>query len=256
MASTIAKSEYDQQAVAYSKCKRAAWRTAVEMDIAQRMFRDHATPDEITYDLACGDGFYTRWLASSGLFENIIGIDISPEMIALAKETDDAAGSIEYLCADVHDFSCETRPLASFAFSGYLLSYASSESELISFLTAVRSTLREGGGFCTVQNSTHDTFTESTGLEKYGIRKSKCTSGPMREWDKIRYDFFDVDTPAATVCSITNYYVSPDTLTRCALRAGFEAPVFYPAQSEDPHYACFIDRGCIEGVAFIAKPVR
>ena len=70
MAAVLAQAEYDQQAEAYSKCKRAAWRDVIERDIAQRMFGDHATPGEITYDLACGDGFHTRWLASSGLFEN------------------------------------------------------------------------------------------------------------------------------------------------------------------------------------------
>src|SRR5262245_42326897 len=41
-------------------------------------------------DLACGDGFYTRLLKQHGAAE-VLGVDISPEMIRLAREHEQQA---------------------------------------------------------------------------------------------------------------------------------------------------------------------
>ena len=50
-------------------------------------------------DVGCGDGVITRALASRGM--NVLGIDVSPRMIDLARGRSDPALRIEYRHADV-----------------------------------------------------------------------------------------------------------------------------------------------------------
>ncbi|MEZ5377014.1 MAG: class I SAM-dependent methyltransferase [Acidimicrobiales bacterium] len=51
---------------------------------ALQLFADLAGPDALTIDAGCGPGHITSFLADRGL-QKICGIDLSPEMIALAQ---------------------------------------------------------------------------------------------------------------------------------------------------------------------------
>lgn len=52
--------------------------------------------DDLILDLGCGSGVPTRYLASKGM--RVIGIDISPEMILLAKKQ---VPGVPFICADM-----------------------------------------------------------------------------------------------------------------------------------------------------------
>ncbi len=62
--------------------------------------------DKVVLDAGCGEGFLARVLAARGA--RVTGIDLSPRLIALARERD-AAGAIDYrvadLCAPVPDLA-------------------------------------------------------------------------------------------------------------------------------------------------------
>ncbi len=72
-------------------------------DFAQRMIRRHSGSDcSLVLDAACGTGSMTIELAKRGF--DMTGVDLSPEMLSVARERAAAAGlgeSILFLCQDL-----------------------------------------------------------------------------------------------------------------------------------------------------------
>lgn len=99
-------------------------------------------------DFACGEGFYTRILKSMGATK-IVGVDISPEMIALAQEQeyDDPMG-ITYIVAD----AAQMRDFGRFdiATAMFLFNYARDLHTLHAMIENVAHSLSEGGVLVTV----------------------------------------------------------------------------------------------------------
>ena len=103
------------------------WRSAVsphqtrtEVDFLERALDLH--PGERVLDVPCGFGRHSVELAARGY--NVAGVDISPEMIELARKQADSAGlKIEWYIADMRDVSWESEFDAAFSFGnsfGYL----------------------------------------------------------------------------------------------------------------------------------------
>lgn len=66
--------------------------------VLKRAFRD-VPPGSVVLDIPCGTGRFTGWLLSRGY--RIIGADIAPEMIRIAKaKLDGAPGILGWLAAD------------------------------------------------------------------------------------------------------------------------------------------------------------
>ncbi|MBQ7654327.1 MAG: methyltransferase domain-containing protein [Clostridia bacterium] len=63
----------------------------------EKIFAKYCPEAEIVLDAACGTGSITRRLSKIGY--DMIGVDVSPEMLGVAKEKSD--GSILYLCQDL-----------------------------------------------------------------------------------------------------------------------------------------------------------
>jgi len=63
-----------------------------------RFFIDNVGPDDIVLDVGCGNGVLTFDLAKKA--KKVIGIDVNPEKIKIAKENFSAA-NIDYLVGDV-----------------------------------------------------------------------------------------------------------------------------------------------------------
>ncbi|MFY0580884.1 class I SAM-dependent methyltransferase [Cystobacter fuscus] len=96
-------------------------------------------------DLACGAGYYTRLLKQQGA-ENVIGVDVSPEMVAIARQREqEHRQGIQYHVANaaqlphLGDFHLVT--------AIYLLNYASTREELLGMCRGAHTNLEQGGRF-------------------------------------------------------------------------------------------------------------
>ncbi len=99
-------------------------------------------------DLACGEGHYTRLLKQGGA-DRVSGVDLSPRMIALAREAEQREPlGIDYLVGDVLDLDPPER--FDIVAAAYLLNYASSRQELRAMCEAIARALKPGGRFVTV----------------------------------------------------------------------------------------------------------
>jgi SAM-dependent methyltransferase len=96
-------------------------------------------------DLACGDGMGTRLLKRWGA-ARVVGVDISAQMIALARQREDAEPmGIEYRVADAATLG----KIGSFdrVSAAYLLHYAESRERLLQMMRTVYDNLEPGQWF-------------------------------------------------------------------------------------------------------------
>lgn len=96
-------------------------------------------------DLACGDGMGTRLIKRWGA-ERVVGVDISAQMIALARQREDAEPmGIEYRVADAATLGS----IGSFdrVAAAYLLHYAESRDQLLQMARTVYDNLAPGRHF-------------------------------------------------------------------------------------------------------------
>ena len=106
----------------------------------------HVPADARVLDLGCGSGWATRLLAEYALNGRVTGVDISDEMVRLARESSLLFPNVDYQMA-----SAEQLPFAdgefTHAFSMESLYYY---ANLTAALKEVHRTLRAGGIFVTV----------------------------------------------------------------------------------------------------------
>jgi toxoflavin synthase len=96
-------------------------------------------------DLACGAGYYTRLLKQQGA-EEVTGVDISPEMVTLARQREqEHRQGIQFHVAN----AAELPHLGDFELvtAIYLLNYARTRDELLSMCRGAHTNLVEGGRF-------------------------------------------------------------------------------------------------------------
>jgi len=96
-------------------------------------------------DLACGFGFYTRLLKQHGAAQ-VIGIDISPEMVRLGREQEQAEplGVTYQVCDATALPALGTFDLVT---AIYLLNYATSTDQLLGMCRSAYDNLVPGGRF-------------------------------------------------------------------------------------------------------------
>lgn len=118
-------------------------------------------------DLACGAGYFTRLLRLGGA-AYVIGVDISPEMVRLAKiQEEDAPLGIEYR---VHD-AISLPQLGKFDLvtAAYLLNYAATRGELLAMCRGAYNNLANGGRFLAFTANPDFDVTVSD-FSRYGVR--------------------------------------------------------------------------------------
>ena len=117
-------------------------------------------------DLACGVGFYTRQLKQRGAAQ-VVGVDISPEMIQLAHHQEQAAPlGITYQVGD----AVTLPPLGAFDLvtAVHLLAYATSRAQLLGMLHSVYANLGADGRFIAYTNNPAFTLSKPN-CTKYGV---------------------------------------------------------------------------------------
>jgi SAM-dependent methyltransferase len=135
--------QYDSIALDYQKISAAVPLRDAEWHSLRVRLGDLAGLSVL--DLACGDGMGTRLLKRWGA-ARVTGVDISPQMIALARQQEDAHPlGIEYRVADAATLG-GIGPFDRVA-AAYLLHYAQSREQLLGMARTVYDNLAPGQHF-------------------------------------------------------------------------------------------------------------
>jgi toxoflavin synthase len=165
---TALPAQYDSIGCKYDEYARTATLKWAEYYTFLRMVG--ALYGKRVMDVACGCGFFTRLLKQHGAAE-VIGIDISPEMIRLAQQREQAELlGITYQVGD----AVTLPPLGPFdppfdlVTAVYLLNYATSKDQMWGMFWSVYDNLVAGGRF--VAYTINPAFTLSKpNCTKYGV---------------------------------------------------------------------------------------
>jgi toxoflavin synthase len=137
------EAQYDHIGSKYDEYARTGTQKQAECYTFFRMVG--ALEGQRVLDLACGFGFYTRLLKQHGAGQ-VLGIDISPEMIRLARQQEQMEPlGITYQVGDA-----VTLPqLGSFDLvtAVYLLNYATSKEQMLGMCRSAYDNLVAGGRF-------------------------------------------------------------------------------------------------------------
>jgi SAM-dependent methyltransferase len=204
--------DYDLIAAEYKRAKQQPWRMHLEYHTLFRLLGGLAGKSAL--DVACGEGFYTRFLRRNGA-ARAVGVDLSRGMIDLAEEEERRQPlGVEYLQQDAAALDLGIR--FDLVVAAYLLNYASDYATLLRMCRAIARHLPPGGRFVTVNNNPghpRERFGES---RKYGF--TKRADGPLEEGTPVAY-VFHLDDGASV--EITNYHLGVATHERALREAGF-----------------------------------
>lgn len=204
--------EYDRIGQQYQESKRLPFRSFVEEHSMFKLLPDLAGLSVV--DLACGEGIYARKLMRAGA-GRVVGVDISPEMIALAERAEAARPlGVRYVVADVATVELDER--FDIALCAYLFNYARSRAELRSLVENVRRLVRPGGLVVGCNDYPDNPSAHFDRYRRYGF--IKLGAAEPDEGDTITYRFFN---PDETAFEIDNYFLSTDVYRHEFARAGF-----------------------------------
>ena len=225
--------EYDGLAHAYHDSKLLAFRS-----LEQATFL-HAVGDvtgQAVLDLACGSGYYTRLMKKAGA-DSAVGVDISADMIALARrEETQMPHGITYVHGDARD--ADVAALGGpfdVVTCTYLFNYARSPHELAQMLAAARRAVRPGGRVVGLNDNPAQAPADFGGTRAYGFVKTRVLPDePRADGDVVRYEFaFESPTSPGHkhAFAFENVWFAPATYDALARAAGFASPVWIPVSA-------------------------
>lgn len=216
---------YDDIAVDYKNSKELPFRTYIE---SYTLFQLTGSLDgKEVIDLACGEGFYTRKIKMAGA-DSVIGVDISSEMIQLARENEaDLPRGCDYEVYNVAEMP--TMGTFDLVTAMYLLNYAQTREELLKFCRAAYRQLKAGGRFVGVNDNPFNDPKQYATYRPYGFIK-RAWGQNRNEGAPIRYTFFNAD---GSQFQFNNYYLHPATYEAVFREAGFSSFEWVPV-SLDP----------------------
>jgi len=202
--------DYNQIAKEYQASKLLPWRMYAEAFTFFNIIGDLTGKDVL--DLACGEGFYSSQFKLRGA-HRVTGVDISSEMIALARASEQANPiGVEYHVEDVlnlnlnHEYDCVC--------ASFLLNYAQNAEELQQMLMVISRHLKPGGKFVTI-NSNPDYKAEKAVLRKYGFTRENIGTDDGSETIYCLY------LEDGSHINITNYNLSKAVHENAFQQAGF-----------------------------------
>lgn len=223
--------QYDKIAEQYDKSSRE--RSDREMVLAPSAQHYLGAVNGLAVlDLACGSGYFTRLIKGLGA-SRVVGVDISPEMIELARQSEHESG-IEYKVGD----AAHLEQLGEFdiVFAGFLLHYSSSIEQLMAMCKNISQNLRKGGRFVTFNENPK--FPVHQGI-KYGVEVT--ASEPVQDGTPIKRTHY-VDG-RKDFC-IEHYHYEPETYERALQSAGFsqiEWKQFVGATGADDYWRDYLN---------------
>jgi ubiquinone/menaquinone biosynthesis C-methylase UbiE len=206
--------EYDRIGRRYQESKRLPFRHHVEEHSMFSLVPDLAGRSVV--DLACGEGIYARKLMQAGA-GCVVGVDISPEMIALAEHAEAVEPvGVRYVVADVAKVELDKQ--FDIALCSYLFNYARSRAELRALIESVHRLLRPGGLVVGCNDYPDNPPAHFDRYRQYGL--TKFGGAERQEGDTITYRFFN---PDGTAFDIDNYFLPTDAYRSEFARAGFRS---------------------------------
>jgi toxoflavin synthase len=204
--------EYDEIAHEYQDSKLLPFRDYVE---SYSLFRLIGKLDGRTVlDLACGEGHYTRRLKQAGA-SRVVGVDISPEMIKLAEESEKANPlGCQYLVGNAATVSLGER--FDVLVGVYLLNYASSKAMLVDLCRTIHDHLKPSGAFVGINASMTLDPAKYANCQKYGLML--LTPNNRVEGDPITFLITNQD---GTRFQIDNFFLQPETYAAAFADTGF-----------------------------------
>jgi len=155
---------YDRIGSQYDEYARTATLKAAERYTFFRMVGP--VEGQRVMDLACGFGFYTRLLKQRGAAQ-VVGVDISPEMIRLASQREQVEPlGITYQVGDA--VSLPLLDPFDLVTAVHVLTYATSKDKLLRMFRSVYVNLVAGGRFIAYTNNPAFTLSKPNGT-KYGL---------------------------------------------------------------------------------------
>lgn len=158
-----------------------------EVDVIRDALRSF-DPAGAVLELACGTGWWTEQLASHA--DQITAVDASPEVIELNRRRVGADPSIEYVLADIFEWT----PTGSFdvVFFGFWLSHVPPD-QFTGFWNKVRATLKPSGRVFFVDSLDRSTAARwSRPAEGEGVEIRTLGDGREFRVVKLRYDVADL----------------------------------------------------------------
>ncbi len=219
------KTRYDEEnAARYRAAKAQAWRERSELFSMLEIVGDVTGLSVV--DCACGDGWLTRALKRAGA-RRILGLDLSPDMIALARDAETAQPlDIDYAVEDARATTPERD--CDLVTSNWLLVYARDRAELARMCDGLARQVRHGGRCVQL-----------------------ITNPEMYTWQATPPDFrpygFEVLLPPSAVegaplvfrfhldgisLDVENYYLPAAAYAAGLADAGFEEITFHPLRLE------------------------
>ncbi len=204
--------EYDSIGREYQESKRLPFRLHIEEHTMFGLLPDLAGCSVV--DLACGEGIYSRKLLRRGA-ARVVGVDISPEMISLARRAEEAEPiGAEYVVADVS--TVDVGEQFDVALCSFLFNYARSRVELRSLVKGVAGLLRPGGRLIGCNDYPDNPPAHFDRYRPYGF--VKFGAAEPQEGSTITYRFYN---PDGTVFDIDNYYLPTEAYREEFRDAGF-----------------------------------
>ncbi len=162
-------------------------------------------------DLACGSGHSSRLLAECGAI--VTGVDISPDMIALAKSEEERKPlGIKYVLGDAKTLDLKRE--FDIVTPSYLLHYAETREELHSFCRTVSRHLVSGGRMVAL----HANSNPIVPVMQNGQHTTKWLGDPFQEGSHILLSLYNLR--GEEVCIITFVYWSMWTYYEALKSAG------------------------------------
>ncbi len=216
----------------YREAKAQPWRSRVEAFSFLKLIGD--VEGKRVLDVACGEGHFTRMLRTAGAAK-VVGIDISDEMIGLAREQEARNPlGIDYRVEDARRVGGETD--FDLVVAAWLLVYARARAELVEMCRGLASRLRAGGRLVTlINNPAFRDFEPAPDYRKYGFQMS--FDDQPSEGAPIKVTLLLKDS----TIEIENYYLPMAAYESALAQAGFEnfavhMPDVSPAHENEPGY--------------------
>jgi len=233
--------QYDTIGLAYEGLKRLP---------AAKLERDnfHATVEPFLHeattrvlDLACGTGYYSRLLLSWGAAA-VVGVDISPSMVAAARASLSPAevDKATFLVGDCSKpLELSGLPPSNRRFDvvtgAWLLNYASSATEMTAMFSNIAANLAPGGHFVGITpHPTNDLalmaqiFSLSWRQRKYGVRVEyvrEVEDGYQTHVHVLGRRGEESMTPPSPQISFDSYHFRKDVYEGSARRGGMRGPL-------------------------------
>jgi len=149
MSSEEASADYNEFVDIYQAIKTNPFKKWCEEYTIWSMLGD--VTDLTVLDIACGDGYYARPIASKGA-GRVVGIDISSGQIASAIEKNTEEINIEYHVADAKDIASLNLGKFDVILTVYMIPYVSNPDDLKGLFSSIFQSLNSGGRFISVSS--------------------------------------------------------------------------------------------------------